>query len=28
VLAWAAAFVIYKARLIDERWAALVDEVA
>jgi high-affinity nickel-transport protein len=28
VLAWAAAFVIYKARRIDERWAALVDEVA
>jgi high-affinity nickel-transport protein len=28
VLAWASAFVIYKARRIDERWAALVDEVA
>ena len=28
VLAWAAAFVIYKARRIDERWAALVEEVA
>jgi high-affinity nickel-transport protein len=28
VLAWAAAFVIYKARRIDERWAALVNEVA
>ena len=28
VLAWAAAFVIYKARRIDERWAVLVDEVA
>jgi nickel/cobalt transporter (NiCoT) family protein len=28
VVAWAAAFVIYKARRIDERWAALVDEVA
>src|SRR5487761_313246 len=28
VLAWAAALVIYKARRIDERWAALVDEVA
>src|SRR5487761_840428 len=28
VLAWAAALVIYKARRIDDRWAALVDEVA
>jgi high-affinity nickel-transport protein len=28
VLAWAGAFLIYKARRIDERWAALVDEVA
>jgi nickel/cobalt transporter (NiCoT) family protein len=28
VLAWAAAFVIYKARRIDERWSALVEEVA
>src|SRR6266550_4450834 len=28
VLAWAAALFIYKARRIDERWAALVDEVA
>src|SRR5450759_3014074 len=28
VLAWAAAFVIYKARRIDERWAALAEEVA
>jgi len=28
VLAWAAAFVIYKARRIDERWAALVEQVA
>ncbi len=28
VLAWAGAFVIYKARRIDERWAALVEEVA
>jgi high-affinity nickel-transport protein len=28
VLAWAAALVIYKARRIDERWAALVEEVA
>jgi nickel/cobalt transporter (NiCoT) family protein len=28
VIAWAAALVIYKARRIDERWAALVDDVA
>jgi high-affinity nickel-transport protein len=28
LLAWVAAFVIYKARRIDQRWAALVDEVA
>ena len=28
VVAWAAAFAIYKVRRIDERWAALVDEVA
>jgi high-affinity nickel-transport protein len=28
VLAWAGALFIYKARRIDERWAALVDEVA
>ncbi len=28
VIAWAGAFVIYKLRRIDERWAALVDDVA
>jgi high-affinity nickel-transport protein len=28
VLAWAGAFAIYKVRRIDERWAALVDDVA
>ncbi len=28
VVAWAGAFVIYKVRRIDERWAALVDDVA
>jgi high-affinity nickel-transport protein len=28
ILAWAGAFVIYKVRRIDERWAALVDDVA
>ncbi len=28
VLAWAGAFLIYKVRRIDERWAALVDDVA
>ena len=28
VLAWIAAFVIYKARRIDQRWAELVDKVA
>jgi high-affinity nickel permease len=28
ILAWTAALVIYKARRIDERWAAMVDEVA
>jgi nickel/cobalt transporter (NiCoT) family protein len=28
VLAWIAAFVIYKARRIDQRWADLVDKVA
>jgi nickel/cobalt transporter (NiCoT) family protein len=28
VVAWAGAFLIYKVRRIDERWAALVDEVA
>ena len=28
VLAWTAALVIYKARRIDERWAAMVDKVA
>jgi len=28
VIAWIAAFVIYKARRIDQRWAELVDEVA
>jgi len=28
VIAWMAAFAIYKVRRIDERWAALVDDVA
>ena len=28
VLAWAGAFTIYKVRRIDERWSALVDDVA
>src|SRR5256885_14809991 len=28
VLAWGAAFVIYKVRRIDERWGAAVDKVA
>ena len=28
VLAWAGAFAIYKVRRIDERWAALVEDVA
>jgi high-affinity nickel-transport protein len=28
VLAWTGAFAIYKVRRIDERWAALVDDVA
>ena len=28
VIAWLAAFVIYKARRIDQRWSELVDEVA
>jgi high-affinity nickel-transport protein len=28
IVAWAGAFVIYKVRRIDERWAALVDDVA
>ncbi|HZQ50180.1 MAG TPA: HoxN/HupN/NixA family nickel/cobalt transporter [Candidatus Dormibacteraeota bacterium] len=28
ILAWVGAFVIYKVRRIDERWAALVDDVA
>jgi high-affinity nickel-transport protein len=28
VLAWAGAFVIYKARRIDQRWAQLIDDVA
>jgi high-affinity nickel-transport protein len=28
VVAWLGAFVIYKVRRIDERWAALVDDVA
>ena len=28
VLAWVGAFAIYKVRRIDERWAALVDDVA
>ncbi|MEP6753715.1 MAG: hypothetical protein ABI959_13300 [Candidatus Dormiibacterota bacterium] len=28
VLAWAAVFLIYTARRIGERWAALVEEVA
>ena len=28
VIAWIGAFVIYKARRIDQRWAELVDEVA
>jgi len=28
ILAWAVAFVVYKARRIDERWAENVDKVA
>jgi len=28
VIAWVAAFAIYKVRRIDERWAALIDDVA
>jgi high-affinity nickel-transport protein len=28
IVAWAGAFLIYKVRRIDERWAALVDDVA
>ena len=28
VVAWAGAFTIYKVRRIDERWAALIDDVA
>jgi high-affinity nickel-transport protein len=28
VIAWVGAFAIYKVRRIDERWAALVDDVA
>jgi high-affinity nickel-transport protein len=28
VVTWAAAFVIYKVRRIDERWSAAVDKVA
>jgi high-affinity nickel-transport protein len=28
VIAWAGAFMIYKVRRIDERWAALIDDVA
>lgn len=28
VIAWAGAFTIYKVRRIDERWSALVDDVA
>jgi len=28
VVAWAGAFAIYKVRRIDERWAALIDDVA
>jgi high-affinity nickel-transport protein len=28
VVAWAAAFLIYKVRRIDERWSATVDKVA
>jgi high-affinity nickel-transport protein len=28
IVAWAGAFAIYKVRRIDERWAALVDDVA
>lgn len=28
VIAWVSAFAIYKVRRIDERWAALVDDVA
>jgi high-affinity nickel-transport protein len=28
VVAWAGAFLIYKVRRIDERWAAMVDRVA
>jgi high-affinity nickel-transport protein len=28
IVAWAGAFLIYKLRRIDERWAALVDDVA
>jgi hypothetical protein len=28
VVAWVGAFAIYKVRRIDERWAALIDDVA
>jgi nickel/cobalt transporter (NiCoT) family protein len=28
VIAWAGAFALYKVRRIDERWAALIDDVA
>src|SRR5712691_2684530 len=28
LIAWASAFAIYKVRRIDERWSALVDDVA
>ena len=28
VIAWVGAFAIYKVRRIDERWAALIDDVA
>ena len=28
VVTWVGAFLIYKVRRIDERWAALVDDVA
>jgi high-affinity nickel-transport protein len=28
IVAWAAAFAIYKVRRIDERWSAVVDKVA
>jgi len=27
-MAWAVAFIVYKARRMDERWAQRVDQVA